>query len=58
MSVTIWTRPVIENITDFKFRIGNTTVTYYAQDAYKNKAQCSFEISVEGKIRKKFEYLM
>nr|XP_023016002.1 sushi, von Willebrand factor type A, EGF and pentraxin domain-containing protein 1-like [Leptinotarsa decemlineata] len=47
LNVTTWMKPVIENITDFKFEIGTTLVTYYAQDAFENKAKCSFHVTVK-----------
>ncbi|KAF5274861.1 hypothetical protein FQA39_LY07043 [Lamprigera yunnana] len=47
LNVTIWSKPAIINITEFKFKIGRTQVTYFAQDAFQNNAQCTFYVDIE-----------
>ncbi|KAJ8940401.1 hypothetical protein NQ318_009330 [Aromia moschata] len=47
LQVTVWKIPVIENIPEFKFQIGRTPITYFAQDAYHNKAKCTFYVTVK-----------
>lgn len=38
----------MKNITEFKFEIGITNITYYAQDVFQNNAKCLFHVTVEG----------
>lgn len=49
MGITVWMKPAIKNVTSFRFPIGITTVTYFAQDSFNNKAKCTFHVNVEGK---------
>lgn len=51
MNVTVWTQPAVKNITELKFEIGKTNVTYYAQDVFQNDAKCSFHVTVKGRFR-------
>nr|XP_022902897.1 sushi, von Willebrand factor type A, EGF and pentraxin domain-containing protein 1-like isoform X2 [Onthophagus taurus] len=46
LNVTIWTKPSISNVTNFKFKLGTTIVTYYAQDFQRNVAKCSFNVEI------------
>ena len=48
LDVSVWMKPSIKNITAFKFPIGKTQVTYFAQDAFQNRAKCIFFVIVEG----------
>lgn len=46
--LSVWMKPSIKKITGFKFQIGNTKVTYFAQDGHHNKANCSFLVTIRG----------
>lgn len=50
MEVSVWMKPSIKDITSFKFEIGETLVTYFAQDAFHNKGNCSFFVIIKGII--------
>ncbi|KAK4887668.1 hypothetical protein RN001_003939 [Aquatica leii] len=47
LNVTVWLKPAIANITEFRFKIGQTKVTYFAQDAFQNQAKCSFTVDIK-----------
>ncbi|CAH0560178.1 unnamed protein product [Brassicogethes aeneus] len=47
MDVTIWMKPIFKNVSTFKFQIGETAVKYFAQDAFQNKANCTFYVTVK-----------
>ncbi|KAK5644039.1 hypothetical protein RI129_007884 [Pyrocoelia pectoralis] len=47
LNVTLWLKPAISNIAEFKFKIGRTKLTYFAQDAFRNIAQCSFSVEIK-----------
>lgn len=51
LNVTLWTKPSIKDITSFKFKIGTTNITYFAQDAFKNTAKCYFIVEIYGNIK-------
>ncbi|RZB38885.1 sushi, von Willebrand factor type A, EGF and pentraxin domain-containing protein 1-like [Asbolus verrucosus] len=44
--VSVWMKPTIKSISGFKFEIGKTRITYFAQDAFHNRAKCSFFITI------------
>nr|CAH7753365.1 unnamed protein product [Callosobruchus chinensis] len=47
LNISVWVKPAIANIASFKFQIGATMVAYYAQDAFQNRAQCSFKVIIK-----------
>ncbi|KAB0799990.1 hypothetical protein PPYR_07870 [Photinus pyralis] len=47
LNVSVWLKPAIKNISAFKFKIGRTMVTYFAQDIAQNTAQCSFTVEIQ-----------
>ncbi|CAH1985833.1 unnamed protein product [Acanthoscelides obtectus] len=47
LNVSLWLKPAIPNIASFKFEIGSTLVSYYAQDAFQNRAHCSFKVIIK-----------
>ncbi|KRT86167.1 hypothetical protein AMK59_801 [Oryctes borbonicus] len=46
INVTLWTKPSIKDMASFKFKIGTTNVTYFAQDMFKNTARCNFIVEI------------
>ncbi|GJQ65520.1 hypothetical protein Trydic_g7621 [Trypoxylus dichotomus] len=46
LNVTLWTKPAIKDVANFKFKIGTTNVTYFAQDMFKNTAKCNFIVEI------------
>ncbi|XP_017779989.1 PREDICTED: sushi, von Willebrand factor type A, EGF and pentraxin domain-containing protein 1-like [Nicrophorus vespilloides] len=49
LNVSIWTKPSIKKVNNFKFKIGTTIVTYFAQDGFKNRAKCNFTVKILDK---------
>ncbi|CAG9762396.1 unnamed protein product [Ceutorhynchus assimilis] len=49
LEVSVWLKPGIINITDYKFSIGLTPVTYFAQDAFNNVIKCTFFVEILDK---------
>ncbi|XP_044727906.1 sushi, von Willebrand factor type A, EGF and pentraxin domain-containing protein 1-like [Chrysoperla carnea] len=47
LNIIFWTKPVINDIETFKFKIGKTVITYLAMDAFKNKATCNFTVEIK-----------
>lgn len=47
MNVTIWTKPSIRNVEEFKFKLGKTLVSYFAQDPSRNIGYCNFTVEVK-----------
>ncbi|XP_050300407.1 sushi, von Willebrand factor type A, EGF and pentraxin domain-containing protein 1-like [Anthonomus grandis grandis] len=45
-NVTSWIRPTIVKPADYKFTIGSTRVTYFAQDVFNNVAKCHFYVEI------------
>lgn len=48
LSVQVWIQPAITKPADYKFSIGLTPVTYFAQDAFKNAIKCKFFVEIIG----------
>ncbi|XP_030767169.1 sushi, von Willebrand factor type A, EGF and pentraxin domain-containing protein 1-like [Sitophilus oryzae] len=46
LNISVWIYPAISNITDYKFSIGITPVTYFAQDLFQNAIKCTFFVEV------------
>ncbi|KAJ8929511.1 hypothetical protein NQ314_017804 [Rhamnusium bicolor] len=46
LEVSVWLKPSIKSIPEYKFQIGKTAVTYFAQDAFHNRAKCTFYVTV------------
>lgn len=44
----MWLKPAIKNVTNYRFKIGKTVVTYFAEDVYKNRAKCKFTVFIKG----------
>lgn len=49
LEVSVWIKPSIVNITEYKFSIGVTPITYFAQDAFNNAIKCTFFVEILGK---------
>ncbi|XP_057660658.1 sushi, von Willebrand factor type A, EGF and pentraxin domain-containing protein 1-like isoform X1 [Diorhabda carinulata] len=47
LNVSSWMSPAVSDIKKAKFEIGTTRITYFAQDAFKNRANCSFEVTIK-----------
>ncbi|XP_018333054.1 sushi, von Willebrand factor type A, EGF and pentraxin domain-containing protein 1-like [Agrilus planipennis] len=47
MDVKVWLHPAIRYTKNVKFRIGVTHLTYYAEDLFKNEANCTFSVKIE-----------
>ncbi|CAG9855886.1 unnamed protein product [Phyllotreta striolata] len=52
---SVWIKPSIANITKHKFKIGTTRVQYFAQDAFQNTGNCSFNVTVKDTEPPRFE---
>ncbi|XP_066147032.1 sushi, von Willebrand factor type A, EGF and pentraxin domain-containing protein 1-like [Euwallacea fornicatus] len=46
LGVSVWIQPAIENLTDYKFSLGVTPITYFAQDMFNNAIKCKFFVEV------------
>lgn len=46
--LTIWMKPALKNIKGYDLHIGITKVTYFVQDAFHNRAKCSFYVTITG----------
>ncbi|CAH1105370.1 unnamed protein product [Psylliodes chrysocephalus] len=55
LNITVWTEPAITNISIHKFKIGKTKVQYFAQDAFQNNANCTFEVIIKDSEPPYFE---
>ncbi|XP_015834822.1 sushi, von Willebrand factor type A, EGF and pentraxin domain-containing protein 1 isoform X1 [Tribolium castaneum] len=47
LEVSVWMKPSIRDVGSYKFQIGETQVTYFAQDAFHNRAKCSFYVIIK-----------
>ncbi|KAH1026828.1 hypothetical protein HUJ05_000441 [Dendroctonus ponderosae] len=46
LEVSTWLKPAIVNVTEYKFSIGLTPVTYFAQDPFHNAIKCKFFVEI------------
>ncbi|KAL1489564.1 hypothetical protein ABEB36_013517 [Hypothenemus hampei] len=49
LEVSLWIKPGIINITEYKFVIGLTPITYFAQDVFNNAITCKFYVEILDK---------
>ncbi|XP_045479696.1 sushi, von Willebrand factor type A, EGF and pentraxin domain-containing protein 1-like [Harmonia axyridis] len=53
--LVVWTKPPIANLSSFQFLIGQTEITYYAEDSSKNLAKCTTTVTVKDEERPMIE---
>ncbi|XP_044748344.1 sushi, von Willebrand factor type A, EGF and pentraxin domain-containing protein 1-like isoform X2 [Coccinella septempunctata] len=53
--LVIWTKPPIANLSSFQFLIGQTNITYFAEDLSKNRAECTTIVTVKDEERPTIE---
>ncbi|KAK9871010.1 hypothetical protein WA026_009970 [Henosepilachna vigintioctopunctata] len=53
--LAVWTKPPISNLSDFQFLIGQTNITYYAEDSSKNLGECTTIVTLLDQERPTIE---
>ncbi|KAL3266100.1 hypothetical protein HHI36_010286 [Cryptolaemus montrouzieri] len=51
----VWTKPPIANLSDYKFFIGTTNVSYFAEDSLKNRGECTTTVTILDEERPTIE---